>query len=1152
MSSIIDTTKFHHLPGTAAQYLVTMHQLLPDTPAHRNDVANTFGLVGKKRDIFVDFGIFVGDNQNSTAATMDAYYGIISRQSRISFPDTVITKDNFMGDGKGALVNYFTSGKNTFPTEAGVDATEMPTEHKELIKNFTGEDLFNADYGMAVLGHEMHHSMDLYVRTCANEDLQRRWGQMLVYGGGPDIRADASGWYSQSLTQAHWQTAGHWDGTEDWTTAWDRYWTTGPGAAFNKLTSYKNEANFRLVTSQESLSGLANFAFDYAEGNLLLGVDRFRRAEAGGSSLAPLKATINDAVHFIDFRSTGQNKVIMYDTSVTAGATDWSGSTYAYLERDDKGYITKITIEDRVYEFTYDSTGIVTGITNAPQVAKDDVATTGNGEAVSITPLSNDIDLRGNNPISINSYTQPTNGSVTRSGNSFTYTPNANYTGTDSFTYTTDITNGKAVATIRISVGLPNHLWTFNEGSGTTVSDSSGLANGTLVNMDANDWVTGKVGSYALDFDGSNDKVTFGTRPSLSGQTDFTISAWIKTTSTAIGTIIQQRDSGIDGQYWLRTNANGTVNFALYGQSAFQFNFSTTATVNDGSWHHITMQRDGADGRIYIDGTQAASATGTIRDLSGSIGVALGADIRDNNAYFNGSIDEVGIYKRTLTTSEITVLAGGSGGSNNAPVANNDSATTNQNSAVTINNVLSNDTDADGNTLSVTGNSNPSNGSVTRNGNSFTYTPNNGYTGSDAFNYTISDGNGGTATGTVNITVNSTTGGGTSQTFTSSTPVTIPVGGSTATVTSNLVVAGMSGTMSDVNVTVNISHSYNDDLAVFLVAPDGTRVELFSGVGGGSDNFTNTVLDDQAGTAITSGSAPFTGTFSPEGSLATLNGKAPNGTWKLEITDNYLSADGGTLNSWSLAITTGSGGSSNAAPVANNDTATTNQDTAVVISNVLANDSDADGDTLSVTGNGNASNGTVVRNGNSFTYTPNAGYTGSDSFTYTISDGNGGTSTATVNVTVNGTSGGSTQTFSNTTDVVISENGTPTVTSDIAVSGMTGTVSDINVKFNIDHTYLSDLDVTLIAPDGTRFVLFTDVGGSSDNFVNTVIDDQATTAIGVSGTSAPFTGSFKPESGLLSSLNGKIANGTWQLEIKDDANSDGGTLKDWEIIITTA
>jgi hypothetical protein len=71
-------------------------------------------------------------------------------------------------------------------------------------------------------------------------------------------------------------------------------------------------------------------------------------------------------------------------------------------------------------------------------------------------------------------------------------------------------------------------------------------------------------------------------------------------------------------------------------------------------------------------------------------------------------------------------------------------------------------------------------------------------------------------------------------------------------------------------------------------------------------------------------------------------------------------------------------------PTANNDAASTVEQTAVRI-NVLANDSDPDGDTLTVTSVGSAANGAVVNNGDgTVTYTPRAGFIGSDTFTYTI------------------------------------------------------------------------------------------------------------------------------------------------------------------------
>ncbi len=90
---------------------------------------------------------------------------------------------------------------------------------------------------------------------------------------------------------------------------------------------------------------------------------------------------------------------------------------------------------------------------------------------------------------------------------------------------------------------------------------------------------------------------------------------------------------------------------------------------------------------------------------------------------------------------------------------------------------------------------------------------------------------------------------------------------------------------------------------------------------------------------------------------------------------------------------------SNNTPIAVVDNQIAKQDNPVTIA-VQFNDSDPDGDSLTTTGASGGSNGTVSVSGNNVTYTPNTGYTGSDSFTYTISDGNGGTASATVNIIV--------------------------------------------------------------------------------------------------------------------------------------------------------
>ncbi|MCV2891466.1 Ig-like domain-containing protein, partial [Ruegeria aquimaris] len=89
----------------------------------------------------------------------------------------------------------------------------------------------------------------------------------------------------------------------------------------------------------------------------------------------------------------------------------------------------------------------------------------------------------------------------------------------------------------------------------------------------------------------------------------------------------------------------------------------------------------------------------------------------------------------------------------------------------------------------------------------------------------------------------------------------------------------------------------------------------------------------------------------------------------------------------------------NDAPVANSNYAITDQDVPVTF-DVIANDTDVDGDTLELAAVGSATNGSVSFDGNSVTYTPNADFYGVDTFTYTVSDGQGGSDTATAVVVV--------------------------------------------------------------------------------------------------------------------------------------------------------
>ncbi|MCX6270060.1 MAG: CotH kinase family protein [Bacteroidetes bacterium] len=104
-------------------------------------------------------------------------------------------------------------------------------------------------------------------------------------------------------------------------------------------------------------------------------------------------------------------------------------------------------------------------------------------------------------------------------------------------------------------------------------------------------------------------------------------------------------------------------------------------------------------------------------------------------------------------------------------------------------------------------------------------------------------------------------------------------------------------------VCINLTHTWDDDLTISLIAPDGTEFELTSHCGGDGDNYTNTCFNYDATTPIYQGSAPFTGTFLPKGIMSLLNnGQDPNGLWTLHILDTWAWADVGTLLDWSVTF----------------------------------------------------------------------------------------------------------------------------------------------------------------------------------------------------------------------------------------------------------
>lgn len=204
--------------------------------------------------------------------------------------------------------------------------------------------------------------------------------------------------------------------------------------------------------------------------------------------------------------------------------------------------------------------------------------------------------------------------------------------------------------------------WAFDETSGTTAFDRAGFNNvGTQVGSPA--FVTGMVAG-ALNFTGLN-YVTAANHPDLNFGPcdDFSMDAWVKTKGTGVQCIADKRENGscvsLGYSFYLY---NGKVAFQMGNGASFS-NYvanSTAPVVNDGNWHLVAMtyKRTGSVLTLYEDGVAVTTFSGiTVGNLINSASLFIGQrQTSFGNVSFNGAIDELEIFKRTLSAAEILAI----------------------------------------------------------------------------------------------------------------------------------------------------------------------------------------------------------------------------------------------------------------------------------------------------------------------------------------------------------------------------------------------------------------------------------------------------------------------------------------------------------------
>jgi hypothetical protein len=205
-----------------------------------------------------------------------------------------------------------------------------------------------------------------------------------------------------------------------------------------------------------------------------------------------------------------------------------------------------------------------------------------------------------------------------------------------------------------ITDGLVAH-WKLDEAAGSLAYDSSGNNHtGTLVNGPA--WTEGRI-DYALDFDGSNDKVTIPHHDDLVAES-ITLAAWVYLKQSKTWSAILSKDEQVS--YWLGVGG-ATPLFLLSpdGSSGSQVRFWADSAIALNNWHFIAATYDGNYVQLYIDGSPSGGPQGYNGGIyQGTSQVLIGGSImwESYSNTFNGIIDDVRIYNRALSPEEILAI----------------------------------------------------------------------------------------------------------------------------------------------------------------------------------------------------------------------------------------------------------------------------------------------------------------------------------------------------------------------------------------------------------------------------------------------------------------------------------------------------------------
>lgn len=659
---------------------------------------------------------------------------------------------------------------------------------------------------------------------------------------------------------------------------------------------------------------------------------------------------------------------------------------------------------------------LVSNVNDAP-VALADSATTVENVAVEVSVLDNDSDPEGD-ALYISGFTQPAHGSTVHLGDGvFRYMPDPDYHGDDGFSYTVSDVNGASDQTeVAITVGSVNAPPSALDDTLVTDEDTPSVIADVLANDGDPEGDTLFVAGFTQPMHGTvahegGGAFTYIPEVDYFGSDTFTYT-------------VADGNGGF---------ASGSVSISVLPiNDSPVANVDEMATVEDTpAYSHDVLAND-------VDADQEALfVTGFTQPAHGSVeyvGDGVFLYTPDSNYFgpdhFNYTVaDAEGASDATEVSISVAPV-------NEPPSATDDALLCAEDTPATTADLTANDSDPDGDALTVVDFTQPLHGTAVHNGDgTFTYTPAENYHGPDAFSYSISDGQGETATGAVNIAVQSVNDPPAAVDDILSAIEDIPA------ITGNVLAndSDDDGDPLEVESFTQPEHGTvtYDGQGVFTYESDDNysgldafRYTVSDGNGAmtvatvqitveavndaptaASDSFT--VIEDTPTEtasvfandgdvdgdplAVESFTQPTYGTLSYRGGGVFLY--TPSANYHGSDSFEYTVSDGNEKRATALVSMTVT--SVNDSPVAGNDILATPQDTAATTADVLANDSDADGDPLTIVGFTEPMFGSVENNGDgTFTYTPLAGYHGADVFEYTVGDETGATATGSVLIVI--------------------------------------------------------------------------------------------------------------------------------------------------------